>query len=130
MRKEDYHCVYVRWTDGPAVECVDDIINRYQAGRFDGMTDSYNYSNTPFSAAFGSVQYVSSSREVSDSAIKSAINLMYVKFKANFIRDDLGCPTVEQYRRGELMNMQLSGYHSGGDDVQSEVYTFLRGLSC
>ena len=53
---------------------------------------------------------------------------MYEKFKANFVRNDLDRPTVNDYRSGALMNMQLPGYHSGGEDVQSEVYSVLREL--
>jgi len=38
--------VDVRWTNGPTVEEVDRITQKYQYGRFDGMTDSYSMNNT------------------------------------------------------------------------------------
>lgn len=35
--------VDIRWTDGPTVGAVDAIVGRFQAGSFNGMTDSYDY---------------------------------------------------------------------------------------
>ena len=35
--------VRVSWTDGPTASLVKAITNRFEAGHFDGMTDSYDY---------------------------------------------------------------------------------------
>ncbi len=35
--------VTVSWTNGPAVGQVSAVVDKYQAGDFDGMTDSYNF---------------------------------------------------------------------------------------
>lgn len=35
--------VRVSWTDGPTVDLVKGITARFEAGHFDGMTDSYDY---------------------------------------------------------------------------------------
>lgn len=37
--------VNVSWTDGPTVKEVESLINCYQYGHFDGMTDMYENSN-------------------------------------------------------------------------------------
>lgn len=37
--------VDVDYTDGPALEKVEAIVNKYEYGSFDGMTDCYNYDN-------------------------------------------------------------------------------------
>jgi len=38
--------VNISWTDGPNRESVEKVVDKYQYGHFDGMTDSYNYSNS------------------------------------------------------------------------------------
>jgi hypothetical protein len=38
--------VRVKWTDGPAVKEVDALVGPFEMGRFDGMTDSYDYDKT------------------------------------------------------------------------------------
>lgn len=55
----------VAWTDGPASDRVEEIIGAYKEGHFDGMTDSYEYSNSDWTEAFGSAKYVSGSRDYS-----------------------------------------------------------------
>lgn len=35
--------IRVEYTDGPTTKQVDEVIQKYQAGDFDGMTDSYSY---------------------------------------------------------------------------------------
>jgi len=39
----DHGAIYIHWTDGPTTHQVTDITGRYQAGRFDGMNDCYEY---------------------------------------------------------------------------------------
>jgi len=38
--------VNVGWTDGPASKSVEKLINHFQYGHFDGMTDMYEHSNS------------------------------------------------------------------------------------
>lgn len=46
----------------------------------------------------------------------------------NFERDGIACPTVAQYRNGELFNLQLSGLHTGSNtqtvqqDIRAALY--------
>ena len=37
--------VHVSWKGGPRESTIDKIINKYQYGHFDGMTDCYEFSN-------------------------------------------------------------------------------------
>lgn len=35
--------VHIRWTDGPTPARVDELVQPFSCGHFDGMTDSFNY---------------------------------------------------------------------------------------
>lgn len=61
----------VRWIDGPSAKDVDAIIGVYQEGHFDGMTDSYNYTNRR--TDIPQVSYVFSHRADSTAKIKASI---------------------------------------------------------
>jgi hypothetical protein len=54
--------VNVRWDDGPTTAAVDAFASCHELGSFDGMTDSYDYTNDPTSRAFtdtfGGIRYV------------------------------------------------------------------------
>ena len=56
--------VHVEWKDGPTSSMVEDISGAYQYGDFDGMTDSYNYSNSRDDIP--QVKYVQERREMSE----------------------------------------------------------------
>lgn len=55
----------VSWTDGPAVDRVEQLACQYKAGSFDGYSDSYEYSRNAWTEAFGDAKYVSCSRDYS-----------------------------------------------------------------
>jgi len=55
----------IHWTDGPTVNEVENISQKYQYGHFDGMTDSYESSNSRDDIP--QVKFVSESRSISDS---------------------------------------------------------------
>lgn len=38
--------VRISWTDGPTAARVESLVGGFEAGRFDGMTDSYDYDNS------------------------------------------------------------------------------------
>lgn len=60
----DYSCVRVNWTNGVTVAMVNEITSKYQLGKFDGMTDSYEYSNRRTDVP--QVDYVFLSRDISE----------------------------------------------------------------
>lgn len=49
------NAIDVHWSMGPTYEEVSKITNKYMAGTFDGMTDSYNYDHTGYSDAVSQV---------------------------------------------------------------------------
>jgi len=122
--------VYIRWTDGPTVKEMEEITHRYKAGSFNGMEDIYEYSRTPFGQIFGTSQYISTSREYSDSMVEAAIDQVYNSLKWNFDNDGLSKPVVSQFRNGELYQVQLNGRHQyGNESVQSEIHQFMSQTS-
>ena len=94
----------VAWTDGPTNKAVDAIINRYAAGDFDGMTDSYTYSHTAWSDAFGDAKYVHSRRNYSDGVIGLVIAREWKRYRGA----ELPAPTVEDFRNGRLYTFNRS----------------------
>ena len=60
----DYNCVRVSWTNGVTVAMVEAITSKYKLGRFDGMTNSYEYSNRRDDVP--QVDYVFLSRDISE----------------------------------------------------------------
>ena len=62
--------VSVHWIDGPTTQRVDDIVDRYQMGDFDGRDDSYNYrAEREIRAGVEySVRWVMTTRHMSDTA--------------------------------------------------------------
>jgi hypothetical protein len=60
--------VHIEWLDGPTTLEVSNVTSKYQYGRFDGMTDSYEYSNTI--AGLPQSKYVQTRREISESINK------------------------------------------------------------
>lgn len=89
----DYSSVNVRWTDGPTTNQVDAIVSKYKAGRFDGMTDCYEYDRGPWGEAFGDAQYVFTSRKYSDALLARVIARVAERFGAKPL-------TVKEYHQG------------------------------
>ncbi len=108
------NAIDVRWIDGPTSQQVDEIIDRYSAGSFDGMTDCYSYARNAWTDAFGSAKYVHSARDDSDKAIASAIRSVGAQYAANLRAAGVPQPTVAGYRSGDYMRVLVVGR----DDLQ------------
>lgn len=104
--------VDVSWIDGPTREQVEKITNKYVGGRFDGMTDCYDYKSSPWTEVFGEAKYLHCSREHSDKAVESAI-----RRACNRLGGMDAIPTVADYRAGNLWHFK----QSGGCDVSREI---------
>jgi hypothetical protein len=66
VRSENFsmgNAVRIGWTDGPAYEAVDAIAQKFTAGDFDGMTDSYTYRTDRKGPT---AKYVTCTRRISD----------------------------------------------------------------
>lgn len=60
----DHNSVSVHWTCGPVAKDVEAIANRYKAGSFNGMTDSYESDpDATFADVFGDPSYVFCTRD-------------------------------------------------------------------
>lgn len=102
----------VSWTDGPATKQVEQIADKYQGGSFDGMTDCYNYSRSPWTEVFGDSKYVFCRRDYSDAMIEGCIRRTVARLGG---MDSV--PTVADFRSGNVWNFK----QSGGCDVSREL---------
>jgi hypothetical protein len=110
----------VRWIDGPTSKQVDAIIERYEAGSFDGMTDSYDYrGDKAWVDAFGDAKYVHSSRDLSDKLIAAVMARVCRLY-------GVACPTIADYRAGKVY--RLTNEH--GSDVASRISEALSRHTC
>lgn len=76
------NAVRVKWVDGPRSKEVEVVVGKYQYGHFDGMTDSYEYTNRRNDIS--QVRFVSTSRELSDDYRASIINRLETAFGGTF----------------------------------------------
>lgn len=98
--------VHVSWTDGPTARQVDEIVKKYQYGRFNGMEDIYEYTNNR--EDIPQAKYVQTGRSISEAINEAVETLIDEKFnnftdhekrvQKNRILSDCGIPlgaTVE-----------------------------------
>jgi|SRR5208282_2420182 len=111
----------VSWTDGPNTKQVDAIIDKYSAGSFDGMTDSYTYAHDVWTDAFGEAKYVFSTRHYSDRVIESVMGRICRHFGGIETM-----PTLEDYKQGRLWNVK----QSRGCDMSREINIALQKHTC
>lgn len=112
--------VGIRWTDGPNEAQVKAVAGIFRGAYFDGSIDyqgsiSHMMGGKP--VRFGA-DYVNLSREFSDAAIERAIARVFRMFAGNFTADAIECPTVAQFRSGNLYRIHLRGMI---DDLQREI---------
>lgn len=114
--------IRVSWIDGPMVEQVDEIIDRYQGGDFDGMQDLYNYRHNVWIDAFGDAKYVFSQRNYSDAAVAGAIRSVKAKYAANLVQRGIEEISVDDFRMGRLWNVDvMSGANPMHDGLQALI---------
>ncbi|WP_157266570.1 LPD29 domain-containing protein [Azohydromonas aeria] len=113
----DHSSINVRWTDGPTAAAVCEIAHRFKAGHFDGMTDCYEYSRSPWGETFGSAEYVFEHREISDALLARAIEAAAQK------HGQKDRPSVADYRAGRADRVSpLSDTWGGAYCWQSIIY--------
>ncbi|MEX9747610.1 LPD29 domain-containing protein [Providencia rettgeri] len=127
VRKQYYSTYHVSWTDGPTVEEVESIINKYETSRFDSYTD-YHYSETsPFNVVYGGADYVFTHRDYSDEIIALAIKSLIDKYGESY-EFDTALMTVENYHQGILYKIGREQI-IGNDGVGGEIGRVLRKTS-
>ena len=112
----------VRWIDGPTTEQVDAIANKYAAGRFDGMTDCYDYEANAWTDAFGDAKFVSTEREYSDQALANAIRTVSAQWAGNLASLGIEPLTVTNYRTGQYYRIQPSGAGNNYWSLESIIF--------
>ncbi|WP_109479903.1 LPD29 domain-containing protein [Paraburkholderia sp. C35] len=120
--------IRVGWVDGPNTKQVDAVVGGFSGSYFDGSIDYkgsvYHMTTTPegFQQVSMGADSVHTSREHSDEAVTRACEAVYRRYLGNFEADGVACPTVEQYRKGALWNVRLSGLHGWNHrNLQDEV---------
>lgn len=127
VRKQYYSTYHVSWTDGPTVDEVESIINKYETSRFDSYTD-YHYSETsPFNVVYGGADYVFTKRHYSDEIISQAIKSLIEKYGESY-EFDTEIMTVENYHQGKLYKIGREQI-IGNDGVGGEINRVLRKTS-
>ncbi len=127
VRKQYYSSYHVSWTDGPTVDEVESIINKYETSRFDSYTD-YHYSDTsPFNVVYGGADYVFTHRQYSDEIIALAIKSLIEKYGESY-EFDTTLMTVENYHQGMLYKIGREQI-IGNDGVGGEINRVLRKTS-
>jgi hypothetical protein len=76
--RSDYSSVRIKWNNGPTEKAVEEITSPFKAGHFDGMTDCYEYRRDAFGGAFGTAQYIFTSREI-DPGLRAAIEAACIR---------------------------------------------------
>lgn len=117
--RSDYSSININWLDGPTERQVETIVNRYEAGSFDGMEDIYRYSESAFNDVFGSVQYVFTRRENSDGELLRAFDVLKKRYGGNMT--DIKSIDLAEYRKGNLRHVPMNFGGGSRDDLQSAV---------
>ncbi len=115
-----YGSLAVQWTDGPTVDQVRGITDRFKLGKFDSMDDSYTYVRSAFTALYGGADYINITREKSDAFIAQGIEALWAKYPGNAAK--VAKPTVEEFRRGETFKLMLPGIK---DSVQNLLHNVM-----
>lgn len=88
----DYSSVNVNWTDGPKASDVDELLSKYEEGKFNGMDDCYHSIRTPFNKVFNTVKYIFTRQHISDEKMTLLLNKANERCGTSF--------TLEQYQSG------------------------------
>ena len=112
----------VSWIDGPNAAQVDAIIDRYQAGSFNGMEDLYEYSRDAWKDAFGDAKYVHSRRGLSDKTMEAAIRTVKAQYAGNLSARGLEGINVADYRAGKYRDLDIMGCGSVYWALDSIIY--------
>lgn len=83
--------VDVSWPLGPSGKAVDAILNKYEYGSFDGMTDSYDYDHSAYgdavSIVLGRAKYVHGQREthsIHEAVERALCELQHVEYAGSY----------------------------------------------
>lgn len=102
--------VRISWVNGPTTAQVDEIVQKYQYGKFDGMADSYEYTNTRKDLC-AQVKYLFTEREISEevyiSVLENHPHLKGCGFDLEQYHTNLQGRSVRGFIRNQLNNISL-----------------------
>ena len=127
VRKQHHSTYHISWTDGPTVDEVESIINKYETSRFDSYTDYHYSENSPFNVVYGGADYVFTHRDYSDEIIALAIKSLIDKYGESY-EFDTALMTVENYHQGILYKIGREQI-IGNDGIGGEIGRVLRKTS-
>lgn len=127
VRKQYYSSYHISWTDGPTVDEVESIINKYEISRFDSYTDYHYSDSSPFNMVYGGADYVFTHRDYSDEIIALAIKSLIDKYGQSY-EFDTEIMTVENYHQGILYKIGREQI-IGNDGIGGEIGRVLRKTS-
>ncbi len=127
VRKQHHSTYHISWTDGPTVDEVESIINKYETSRFDSYTDYHYSENSPFNVVYGGADYVFTHRDYSDEIIALAIKSLIDKYGESY-DFDTALMTVENYHQGILYKIGREQI-IGNDGIGGEIGRVLRKTS-
>ncbi len=114
------NAVRVRWEDGPTTREVGAITGKYQYGHFNGMIDSYEFSNR--NDDIPQVMFITTRREYSLYAWRQAVAHVNAKYGYHLRLVESGYPHIDP-QSDEPINNGYNGWAS------SEVSRYLRCTS-
>ncbi len=114
--------VDIRWTDGPTTQRVDELVGGFEAGHFDGMTDSYEYDRSAYLLIEGKAyrpgtRYVHTHRDHSPRAVARALRavLAYWAFDAETLRQgEALAAAIEQADSPEAERAAVNAFYGDG----------------
>jgi hypothetical protein len=110
------NAIRIHWEDGPTESMVDEIAGKYKDGYFDGSDDSYKYTHSVWTDAFGSAKYVTTSRNYSDAFV--CATLQYLVDKRICVIEGPIEILGARYKQGELFHAKALT----GESLQTEIY--------
>ncbi|WP_272572740.1 LPD29 domain-containing protein [Providencia sp. PROV258] len=127
VRKQHHSTYHISWADGPTVDEVESIINKYETSRFDSYTDYHYSESSPFNVVYGGADYVFTHRDYSDEIIALAIKSLIDKYGESY-EFDTALMTVENYHQGILYKIGREQI-IGNDGIGGEICRVLRKTS-
>jgi len=120
VRKRDYDCINVNWTDGPTKDAVENIVKKFQAGSVNGMEDIYEYRGDAFNRVYGDVKFLFCERSLTDDLIVEAIEMLRKEYGENIVPADI---TLETYKKGAFSMRGHEFFRLGlSAEIRSKAY--------
>lgn len=121
------NAIRIGWTDGPTSAQVEEITDKYDAGSFDGMTDSYSYrKDHAWVDAFGSAKYITHGRDYSPELVQRAIDYLWDRYCPNVPKI-----TLDDYYSGNARCVSIiDGGYPGDSDAQIQIYRYANKFDC